>query len=290
MMPDPPAGITESTPLPPDASRPPHLRLAVTVPPAPIERRRLDDGRDVEVYATAEALADGAAAVVAAALREAVERRGEARVVLAGGSTPRALYARLAAGGGGEVPWARVVVLFGDERCVPPAHAASNYRMAQETLLGRVPVAPARVHRVHGELAPEAAADAYERTLRELLAPAGDAPLLDVVLLGVGADGHTASLFPGDAAVDERARWALPVVAPDYVGEPRERVTLTRPLLESARLLLFLVAGAEKRDAVARALGADATVPAGRLRAVGGTLWMTDAAAVGAPREGERRS
>ena len=258
-------------------------------PPAPIDRRRLDDGRDVEVYATADALADAAAAVVAGALREAVARRGEARVVLAGGSTPRALYARLAEGVGGAVPWERVVVLFGDERCVPPEDAASNHRMAHETLLGRVPVTPGRVHRVHGELLAEDAAAGYERTLRAALGAAGDDgrrgpagdPLLDVVLLGAGADGHTASLFPGDPALDERERWALPVVAPEYADPPRERVTLTLPLLEDARLVLFLVAGAAKRDAVRAALGPDATVPAGRVRAVGRTLWMVDAPAIG---------
>ena len=239
------------------------------------------------MYPTADALADGAASVVAGALREAVERRGEARLVLAGGSTPRALHARLAEGVGEEVPWERVVVLFGDERCVPPEHAASNYRMARETLLGRVAVSPARVHRVRGDLPAEDAAADYERTLRVALSadgddarrgPAGD-PLLDVVLLGVGADGHTASLFPGDRAVEERTRWALPVVAPAYVEEPRTRVTLTRPLLESARLLLFLVAGTEKRDAVRHALRGEVTVPAGRVLGAGRTVWMMDAAA-----------
>ena len=254
-----------------------------------------DDGRLARIYDDTEALSIAAAVLVAGALREAVDAHGTATLCLAGGSTPRALHERLAAAHRDDAPWARTTVLFGDERCVPPDDAASNYRMAHETLLSRVPVPAGRVHRIRGELPPDAAADDYDRTLRRVLgapdtsggaadarpASALDAPLFDVMLLGVGEDGHTASLFPGDAALDERARWAMAVTAPAYVAEPRARVTLTPPLLAASRLVLVLVAGAGKRDAVRAALRANATVPAGRVHAMGRTLWMMDEAAAG---------
>jgi 6-phosphogluconolactonase len=259
---------------------------------------RTADGRLVRVYDDTAALSEAAATVVAGVLREAVAARGVATLCLAGGSTPRALHQRLAAAHRDDVPWARTTVVFGDERCVPPEHEASNYGMARDTLLSRVPVPAERVHRIRGELAPAAAADDYDRTLRRALggappdarpAAALDAPLLDVTILGVGADGHTASLFPGDPALGERERWAVAVTAPAYVAEPRARVTLTLPLLRASRLVLVLVAGATKRDAVQAALGDEATVPAGLVRAVGRTLWMVDEEAVAMASDAGRR-
>lgn len=241
--------------------------------------RRLPDGREVHGHPDAAAVATAAAALVAAALRDAVAARGVATLALAGGSTPRALHERLASEHRHDVPWDRTTIVFGDERCVPPDHDASNYRMARTSLLDHVPIAPARVHRVQGELPPAAAAADYERTLRQALAP--DAPHLDVVLLGVGADGHTASLFPGDPALDERARWAVAVTAPDYVDEPRDRVTLTLPVLGGAGLVIVLATGAGKRDAVRAALAGTDTLPAARVRGRGRTCWLLDAAAAG---------
>jgi len=168
---------------------------------------------------------------------------------LAGGSTPRALYERLA---GADLPWSDIECFFGDERCVPPDDPASNYRMAHEALLAHV---PATAHRMRGE---DCDAEAYERVLRERL---GERPRFDLVLLGLGEDGHTASLFPGDPALEERERLVRRVEGPDVA-----RLTLTLPVLSAARVALFLVAGASKREALARLIeGAD--IPASRVAA-----------------------
>jgi len=183
-----------------------------------------------------------AALCVAELLRQAVAERGAASLALAGGTTPRAMHEVLATLPG--VDWAQVSIYFGDERCVPPDHADSNYRMARESLLTRVPIPESNVHRMLGELPDrDAAARAYAAEL-----PAA----LDVVVLGIGEDGHTASLFPGSPALDEREQLVLPVIGPK---PPPERLTLTPPALERAHNLVMLAAGAGKADAVARALG-----------------------------------
>ncbi len=195
------------------------------------------------VFPDAEALAVAAADVVAETIRSA----RSTRLVLAGGSTPRRCYEILAAR---ELPWGRVTVLFGDERCAPPIDPDSNYRMAAETLLARV--SPASVHRIPGELGAEEGAVLYE--------PAVAAGPLDLVLLGIGPDGHTASLFPEHAALR-----APGLVAPVH-GAPKpppDRITLTLGALRSARRVLMLAAGADKRDAVRRAFAG--LVPAGMI-------------------------
>lgn len=259
--------------------------------PSAMLQHRLADGREVRVYETPAELARAGAELVADALRDAVAARGRATICLAGGSTPRALYAALAAARSAEACWMRTSVVFGDERCVPPDDAASNYRMAHETLLSRVPIPLPRVHRIRGELPPTVAADAYERALRAafggtrgpntLAAVELRAPLLDVTLLGIGTDGHTASLFPGSPALYERTRWAVAVEAPASAAGTRERVTLTLPLLAASQLVVVLAAGADKGPAVRSALEpADGDVPpAGRVHALGRTCWLLDAAA-----------
>ena len=176
-------------------------------------------------------------------------------LALAGGSTPRGLYERLVKA---PLPWAEIDVFFSDERCVPPDHPDSNYGMAQRALLGKV---PARVHRMCGEACE---AEAYERLLRERVA--GDPPSLDVVLLGLGADGHTASLFSGDAALEERERLVLRVERPDATPGGGVRLTLTLPVLNAAREAIFLVAGAGKREALSQ-LRAGEGIPAVQVRA-----------------------
>ena len=234
--------------------------------------------------ADAGAVAHAAAEEIADAAARAMRVRGRFTIALAGGATPRRTYEFLADPGAPfreRLRWDRVHVFFGDERHVPPDHPDSNYRMAREALLDRVAVAS--VHRIHGE-EPEAtaAADAYEAELRRFFGvPAGDPPpRLDLVLLGVGPDGHTASLFPGSAALDERRRW---VVAPYVEALRAHRITLTLPVLERGREVLFLASGAEKADAVAQvfapAAGA-APPPAGRVRPERGALvWLVDRAA-----------
>jgi 6-phosphogluconolactonase len=236
------------------------------------------------VLADADAVARRAAELVADAARRAAAERGRFVIALAGGTTPRAAYALLA--GDASLPWAATHVWFGDERCVPPDDPDSNYRMAREALLARVPVPEAQVLRIEGERAPDDAAARYDALLAGEAARGADAgaPLFDLVLLGVGADGHTASLFPGTAALDERERRAVAVPPPQALGPHVPRVTLTFGALGSARAVVVLAAGPEKRDAAARALGGGPDAPpAGRVRGRERTVWLLDAAAGGAP-------
>jgi len=227
------------------------------------------------------ALAREAAGLLAEAAAAALAARGEVALALAGGNTPRALHAVLARPPFlRRVPWARARVLFGDERCVPPDHPQSNYRMARETLLDHVPVPATQVERIRGEDPPEEAARAYEGALRAAVGAApGDLPRLDLALLGLGADGHTASLFPGAAALEERARLAAAVT--DVHPPGPHRVTLTLPALAAARSLLFLVSGEDKAEALAAALaGGDG--PAARVMAAhGAAVVIADRAAAG---------
>ena len=197
-------------------------------------------GLEVSVIA-ADALAARAAEKIAQTLRKVTEARGRACLALAGGTTPRRVHEALAART--DVPWALVDFYFGDERCVAPDHPDSNYRMAKESLFDRVVLSPSQIHRPAAELADrDAAARAYEALL-----PAR----LDLIILGIGEDGHTASLFPGSPGLNERDRRYIPVVGPK---PPPERLTLTPPALETAGALLMLAVGAGKAEAVARAL------------------------------------
>jgi 6-phosphogluconolactonase len=235
---------------------------------------------DPEIRVFPDAIVAGAATAVLLAeqLRHAWRTRGRASIALAGGSTPRAAYERLAGEAGDDVRWSAVDVCFGDERVVPPDHADSNYAMARRALLDHVAVEPARVHRVRGELpAAEAAAD-YERTLRRVFADAAahpDHPMLDVALLGVGDDGHTASLFPGDAALEARDRWVSRATAPP-ASPVKDRVTLTFSALDRSRVVCFLCAGAGKAAVLRRILVEGEDLPAARVRGVERTVWMMD--------------
>lgn len=208
------------------------------------------------VLATAEDVAAAAAADIAETLRE-----GARTLVLAGGTTPRRCYELLA---NLEVEWGRVTVLFGDERCVQPDHPDSNYRMAKEALLGKV--APATVHRMPAELGADDGAALYAHVV------AGLSPL-DLVTLGVGEDGHTASLFPGHAALSADG---LAVGIRDSPKPPPQRVTLTLGALRSARRVIILATGAGKADAVAMAKRGE--VPSGM---IAHARWLIDRAAAG---------
>jgi len=208
------------------------------------------------VLESAEEVAVAAATEIAEAIR-----RGARTLVLAGGTTPQRCYELLA---DMYVRWGRVTVLFGDERCVPPDHPDSNYRMVRETLLSKV--APASVHRMAGELGPAAAARDYERIVGFLVP-------LDVVLLGVGEDGHTASLFPGHPALKADGWTTYIRNAPK---PPPQRVTLTLAALRGARRVIILATGAGKADAVARAKRHE--VPSGM---IAGARWLIDRAAAG---------
>jgi 6-phosphogluconolactonase len=202
-------------------------------------------------------------------------------VCLSGGSTPRPLYERLAAPEvASRFPWSRAHWFWGDERFVPHDHPDSNFRMARDAFLSRVPVPPDNIHAVPTEgLSPEEAATAYEATLKRFygadkLAP--DRALFDVTLLGIGDDGHTASLFPGQPALQETRRWVVAVIG--VKSEPR--ITLTYPVLDSSRDLAFVATGQEKRQVVARAQAGDRAIPAGGIRPVGRLHWFTDRAAM----------
>jgi len=204
----------------------------------------------VLVLDTPDAVARAGAERFVRCARQAVAARGRFAVALSGGSTPRALHRILAAEPlRSQVPWDRVEVFWGDERCVPPDHPDSNYRMARETLLDAVPIPPARVHRMAGEDPDHtAAAAAYEAELARVLGgtPGGAPPVFDLIFLGMGPDGHTASLFPGTAALAERTRWVVANHVPKFAGGMADRITFTYPLLNRAAQVVFLVAGADK--------------------------------------------
>ncbi len=231
----------------------------------------------IEIQKDSPALARRVAEWLVAALAGA----GTFRVALSGGSTPRALYTLLAADGFRDrLPWDRVQWYWGDERHVPHDDPRSNYRMARESMFARAAVPARNVHPVPAGGTPEEAARSYERTLQAaygatILEP--ERPLFDVVLLGLGADGHTASLFPGQPVLEERRRW---VVAVPH-GRQESRITLTYPVLESSRRVAFLVAGAEKADVLAAIRSGGSGLPAARLRPRGELVWFVDRPAAG---------
>jgi 6-phosphogluconolactonase len=202
---------------------------------------------------------------------------------LAGGSTPKRVYELLAGPAfKAYIDWQKVHLFWGDERCVPFDHPDSNYRMVHEALIAHVPIPPDHVHRMPVESgSPEAAAALYEKELQrfygaDTLDPAR--PLFDVTLLGLGPDGHTASLFPGTAALDERKAWATAVVG----VKSEARISLTYPALESSAAILFLVAGAEKREALAGVFAQDRSLPAAKIQTNAPILWYVDRAALAA--------
>jgi 6-phosphogluconolactonase len=248
-----------------------------------------DSPYDMRVFGDLETMSQALAAEIARTASDAVAARGRFSIALSGGHTPRRLYQLLATEYREQMPWHAVHVFFGDERCVPPTHQESNYGMARFELLSRVPIPSDQVHRMLGEIAPEEGARRYDELLRRVLVDGGGASLppgemLDVALQGVGADGHTASLFPGSWALEERERWAVAVEAPAYM-ETRMRITMTLPVLSGARDVFVQVAGAEKRQIVGEIVGGDPTAvsryPAARLRGVGRTVWFLDRAARG---------
>jgi 6-phosphogluconolactonase len=253
------------------------------------EANMASDAKDgVRVVGEKVTLADpGAVAAEAAAriarLLEGAGGAGDASIALSGGNTPRDTYARLAHDRA--VPWPRVRVFWVDERAVPPTDDRSNYRWAKATLLDGVAIPPAQVHRMPADRPDlDAAARDYQGALTAGIAgrAAGGVPVLDVVVLGVGDDGHTASLFPGEATVDVRDRF----VAAVHAAPGREaRMTLTAPVLENARHVFVLAVGAGKRDALRRVWQKDGDLhatPARVLRNCRGSLtWLVDAAAAG---------
>ncbi len=237
-----------------------------------------EKGGQLRVYPDAEALSLAAAELFAA---RAAPSTGRFAVALAGGQTPRRTYELLTQAPLRErVPWARLHVFWSDERCVAADDPRSNECMAREALLAHVPIPSAQVHPIACAGDPFAAAGRYEALLRATFAPA--APRFDLVFLGLGDDGHTASLFPGSPALHEKARWAVAARAP---GGGPWRVTLTAPLINQAVLVAFLLSGASKAPALRAVLQGPrdpARWPAQLIRPVAGeVLWLVDAAAAG---------
>ncbi len=232
----------------------------------------------IEIFPDQLALAHHVAEWMTAA---ALAAKNPFRVSLSGGSTPKTLYGLLASDEFRDrFPWHLVSWYWGDERFVPHDHPDSNYRMTREAMLAKAPVPPENVHPVPVEGTPEDAAQRYERTLQEAYGAATldpRRPLFDLTLLGLGADGHTASLLPGEPVLDERKHW----VAVVSHGRPEVRITMTYPAIESSRRVAFLVAGEEKAS-IFRAIRAGGShVPAARIRPVGELFWFVDRAAAG---------
>lgn len=234
----------------------------------------------VHVFDNPDELAAAAARDFTERAAAAISERDRFTAVLAGGSTPKATYEILARDYANEVEWQKVHVFIGDERTVPPDHADSNFRMASEALLDHVPAAS--VHRMRGELDPEAAAEEYESELREFF---GGPPAFDLIHLGIGDDGHTASLFPRTEALDSKHRIAVsnPVEKLDTV-----RLTLTKDTINDARAVVFLVAGEGKAEALAEIIEGDGDprdYPSKFIKPDGGAEWMVDRDAAARLRE-----
>ncbi len=231
--------------------------------------------------------ADGAAVVreaaerVVAAAKDAVAERGRFTLALAGGSSPAALYELLASPAYlSRIDWPRTLIFFGDERCVPPEHEWSNYGMARRTLLDRVPLPPENIFPIRGENGPANAAAEYVEKLHAVFGQDESVPRFDLILLGMGDDGHTASLFPGMPALDERDAWVVGTSVPAYVKPQVPRVTLTLPVLNAARDVLFLVTGQGKAKRVREVRDEVADLPAVLVQPQDGRLaWLLDEAA-----------
>jgi 6-phosphogluconolactonase len=211
--------------------------------------------RTIRMFPDAEAISQAAATEIVRCATEAIAARGRFTLALSGGSTPEHLYQLLAGPPfRSNIDWKRVEVFWGDERCVPPEHRDSNYRMAREAMLQRLPIPPAQVHRIEAERQDRAsAARDYQAVIARVFGidPAGEPATLDLVLLGMGPCGHTASLFPGTAALGETKAWVTVNFVPKFATD---RITLTYPILNRAREVLFLVAGTDKADTLAAVL------------------------------------
>jgi 6-phosphogluconolactonase len=236
---------------------------------------------EVVVLPDAAALADRAAQTIVDAATDAVAARGRFMLALAGGGTPRRTYERLAAAPRRDaMPWSKTFVFFGDERAVPLDQADSNFRMARETLLDHVPIPRDQIFAMGGGAGDsEACAAAYAKQLTQTFnLKRGETPRFDLILLGMGLDGHTASLFPGSPVLKEIFRPVAAVHA--AAAAVPQRITLTLPVLNAAALVLFLVSGAEKAKAVKAVLGDRTLLPAGLVQPDKGRLvWMLDSAA-----------
>lgn len=235
--------------------------------------------KEIRIVETAADLFQAAADEFATLAASAVRARGRFLVALSGGSTPRGLYSLLASGRIASIPWNRIFFFWSDERHVPPDDPESNYRLAFETMLSKVPLPEEHIFRIHSEEKDaDAAAQAYEDTLRTACGTSpGEIPRLDLILLGIGTEGHTASLFPGSPGLAETKR----LVVANWVEKLKtERITFTYPLINHAGCVMFLVSGRDKAEILERILEYPGDLPAQRVRPANGKLlWLADHAA-----------
>lgn len=224
-----------------------------------------------EIIRTKNFVADAANFIVDLA-RESLAERSEFRVALSGGNTPRPVHAEVARLTG-DFPWDKAIITFGDERCVPPDDEQSNYRMARETLLEPAAIPGKSVIRMRGEIDPQTGAQEYEDDLNRLSVQRGENIYRhDLILLGMGDDGHTASLFPGTPALEEKTRWVVANFVPKF---DTWRLTFTYPLINSARHVCFLVNASKHADLIERILAGDQQYPAARVNPTDGKLtWI----------------
>jgi 6-phosphogluconolactonase len=230
---------------------------------------------EFRVLPDAVALAHAATQEVLRAAAEAVDARGQCCLALSGGHTPELLYRLWSAEYREQFPWNHLHIFFGDERYVPPDDSQSNYGMAREALLDHIPIPPSNVHAIPTDSPhPDGDAAEYEVTLREYLPAEG--PALDILLLGVGGEGHTASLFPGSPALDESRRWVVSSIVPPV---PHQRITLTLPLLNRSSSALFMLSGSGKREILQKMrTHPDAAnhFPAAMIRPLRQLIWFLD--------------
>ena len=233
----------------------------------------------IRIFPNPDALAIGAAEYIHTLAEACIADHGHFSLVLSGGSTPMHTYRQLVnQNHKQDLDWTKVQIFWGDERCVPPDHAQSNYRMAREAFFEHVPIPSENIHRMACEDDPAAGAEAYEGMLREQF-PTGELPQFDLVLLGLGDDGHTASLFPGTEILEEQERW----VAPIFVRHLESwRISLTFPVLNASTQTAFLVSGESKARIIQEILGTsamDPLHPAQRIRPLQKLIWFLDHAA-----------
>jgi 6-phosphogluconolactonase len=231
---------------------------------------------DIRIFDSHEEFEQKSAEEIVHLMQGVLRDRGVCSVVLSGGETPKGIYRRLGTDPLKQVlDWSRVSIFFSDERCVSPDDSQSNYGMVRRELISHVGIAPHNVHRIHGESSPEKGAVEYEKVLRTVFNPGP--PRFDVVLLGMGSDGHTASLFPSTDTLDEENRWVREVYVPHLDAW---RITLTFPVINSGREVLILAAGESKAPMIERALGAQAPtkkLPVTMVQPVEGSLrWRLD--------------
>lgn len=236
---------------------------------------------DLRVFADGDSLIEAAAQLFAEIAIASVAERGRFTVALSGGGTPQGLYQRLARPPyRDDIPWAHAHLYWGDERLVPPNDPGSNYAQAARTLIRHLPIPEENIHRAKGELSPHEAVQEYRRQLRRFLPPGSER--FDLVLMGMGSDGHTASLFPGPVSPAESEEAVISVTA-KYEGRPANRLTLTPLVFNNARNVVFLVAGANKAETLAAVFSGGyqpEKLPAQRIRPVEGRLiWLVDRAA-----------